>query len=48
MAHNQACPKGADLTVGSWMIWCNAAKVQILVSVLFLADLPVLPMIENI
>ena len=30
------------------MIWCNAAKVQILVSVLFLADLPVLSMTEKI
>ena len=29
------------------MIWCNATKIQILISVLFLADLPVLPAIEN-
>jgi len=28
------------------MTWRNADKVQILISVLFLADLPVLPAIE--
>jgi hypothetical protein len=40
-------PKRADFNVGIWMTWCNAAMIQILMLMLFRADLPVLLVIGN-